>query len=137
MFPDRFSIVSHLGGSGHSMDSSLVVQTMINGIQDMFRRRTITAQEDRIARLASEDEARAARLHFEADIKALLQNSPPEPEPVQLTHTASLNHGVIPQIIPPVYETSPLALPVGHYYLPPQPRRHRDRRISPTVLSFP
>jgi hypothetical protein len=106
------------------------MHTMINGIQDMFRRQMIATQYDRIARLASEDEARAAHLRFEPDIKALLQNSTPEPKPVQLTHTASLNHGVIPPSIPPVHETSPLALPLGQYY---PPRRHRDRRISPTV----
>jgi hypothetical protein len=87
------------------MDSALVMKIMINGIQDMFRFQMITDQEDRIARLASEDEARAAHIRFKADIKALLWNSLPEPEPVQLTHQTSQNHGAIPPSTSPVHDT--------------------------------
>jgi hypothetical protein len=82
MFPYGFSIESHSGGSVASTSSALVMQTMITGIQDIFRCQTITAREDRLARITSEDEARAARLRFKANIKSLIATSPQEPEPV-------------------------------------------------------
>jgi hypothetical protein len=118
-FPDGCSIESHSGGSCNSTDSALVIKIASNGITYMFHRHTITDQYDRIARLTSEDEAQADRLLFEADIKALIQNSPPSPTPIQLKHTASLHYSVVPPSMPHVHETSSLAIPVGQYYPAP------------------
>jgi hypothetical protein len=125
MSPDGFSIESHSGGSVASTSSALVMQTMINGIQDMFRRQTITAREYHLARIASEDEARAARLRFEADIKSLISTSPKEPEPVH-----SLDQDVAPALMPHGHAPSPLTLHVGQYY--PAPLRD-----TATVASRP
>jgi hypothetical protein len=73
------------------------------------------AREDRIARLASEDEA-------------TIRNSPPEPKPLHL-----LYQDVDPAIMPPSQETSPIALHVDHYY----PTPHRDTASHPQSRMFP
>jgi hypothetical protein len=84
------------------------MQIMITGIQYMFHRQTITYREDRLACIDSEDESQAARLRFEANIKALIATFPHEPKPIH-----SLDQGVAPEIMPHGHVPSPMALPVG------------------------
>jgi hypothetical protein len=81
MFPDGLSIQSHSGGSFNITDSALAMQTMIHGIHYVFHCQTITAQEELIVCLKSEDAAGANRLHFQADINVMILTAPTEPSP--------------------------------------------------------
>jgi hypothetical protein len=89
------------------------------------------ARNDRIALIASEEEARAARIRFEADIKAITKNYPPQLEPLH-----SLDQDTAPTIMPPSHETSPLSLPVGQYY-PAPPRDTATIASRPQSRMFP
>jgi hypothetical protein len=104
---------------------------MITGIQDICCRQTITAREYRLARITSEDKARADRLCFEVNIKALIATSPQESEPVHL-----LDQGVDRAIMTHGHAPSPLALPVGQYY-PAPPRETATVAYRPQSHMLP
>jgi hypothetical protein len=138
MFLDGFSIQSHSGGSFASTDPALVVHTMMNCIQDMFRHPTIMVQEERIAHLALEDAARADCLRFEADIRAIIPTVPMEPEPYQLTRSGLLDTGVAPVIVPHGHNTSPPVIPAGQYCpAPPGDTTSIASRLFPDVNMMP